>query len=324
MCPCGGVTRARLLALGLFLAAACSCFREPRTGAASQEASRQPPYPTDKGSGSVWVAESPDGGRLYLCGTIHILRESDYPLAPSYEAAYADSTKLIFELPPGSGGAALVARMRELGSLPAGETLRATVGEEVWSGIEAWSKHGGISAGSLDTMRPWLAALMITAMEYGRLGAEPDKGVDNYYEERAKCDGKPGEGLEDVEFQLRLFSKLSAEQQRELLEQTLAEVNSLPEEFEKMIAAWKHGDLEALREMLHHEAQKHPELMDLFLHNRNKAWIGKLEDCLKSGERVMVLVGSGHFAGPQGVIELLRARGCTVRRYDEWRAAAAR
>lgn len=324
MCPCGGVTRARLLALGLFLAAACSCFRGSRTGGPSAGTAPQPAYPTDKRSGSVWVAEGPGGGRLYLCGTIHILREADYPLAPSYEAAYAGSTKLIFELPPGSSGGALVTRMREMGSLPAGETLRATVGEEAWSKVEAWSKHGGLSAESLNTMRPWLAALMITALEYGRLGAEPDKGVDSYYEERARRDGKPGEGLEDVEFQISLFSQLSAEQQRELLEQTLAEVKSLPEEFEKMIAAWKHGDLEALREMLYHEAEKHPGLMDLFLHNRNKAWIGKLEACLKRGERAMVLVGTGHFAGPQGVIELLRERGCTVRRYDEWSASAAR
>ena len=48
--------------------------------------------------------------------------------------------------------------------------------------------------------------------------------------------------------------------------------------------------------------------------------IAKLEPCLKRGEHVMVLVGSGHFAGAQGVLELLRARGHTVRRYDEWSA----
>ena len=40
------------------------------------------------GNGSVWVVDGPNGGRLFLCGTIHILREKDYPLAPAYEAAY--------------------------------------------------------------------------------------------------------------------------------------------------------------------------------------------------------------------------------------------
>jgi uncharacterized protein len=84
-----------------------------------------------------------------------------------------------------------------------------------------------------------------------------------------------------------------------------------------MITAWKAGDLETLGHMLYHEAEKYPELMDLFLHDRNKAWIGKLESFLKNGEKVMVLVGTGHFAGKLGVIELLRERGYTVKRYGE-------
>jgi uncharacterized protein len=295
--------------------AVSSCTRAKEDGKA--QAGNSPAHPTEGASGSVWVVESPNGGRLYLCGTIHILRDSDYPLAPAYEAAYADSGRLVFELPPGSGGAAMVNRMRELGTLPEGETLRGIAGDKVWEQIGQWAGRAGMSAGTFTTFRPWFAALMITAVEYGRLGAQPEKGVDSYFEERAARDKKPGEGLEDVEFQLQLFSKLSAKHQQELLEQTLAEVRTLGEEFEKMITAWKAGDLETLGHMLYHEAEKYPELMDLFLHDRNKAWIGKLESFLKNGEKVMVLVGTGHFAGKLGVIELLRERGYTVKRYGE-------
>jgi hypothetical protein len=300
--------------------AASSCTRTKEDEKA--QAGSSPAHPTEGASGSVWVVESPGGGRLYLCGTIHILRDSDYPLAPAYEAAYADSERLVFELPPGSGGTEMVNRMRELGSLPEGETLRSIAGEKVWEQIGEWARRAGMLADTFSTLHPWFAALMITAVEYGRLGAQPEKGVDSYFEERAARDKKPGEGLEDVEFQLQLFSNLSAKQQQELLKQTLAEVRTLGEEFEKMITAWKAGDLETLSHMLYHEAEKYPELMDLFLHERNRAWIGKLENHLKKGEKVMVLVGTGHFAGKLGVIELLRERGYTVRRYGE--AAAAR
>lgn len=265
--------------------------------------------------GSVWMVESPDsGGRLYLCGTIHVLRSADYPLASAYEAAYADSTKLLFELPPGSsGGSTLVTRIQELGMLPPDQKLQDIVSKSTWERVEAWAASRKTPASRFSRYRPWFAAITIAAVEYAVLGAEPDRGVDSHFEERAARDGKPGEGLETVDFQLNLFANLTAAQQEDLLRQTLAEVKSLPDEFKKMIDAWKQGDLEALRRMLYHEAERYPELMDLFLHDRNKVWLAKFEQCLKRGERVMVLVGAGHLAGELGVIELFKAKGYHVR-----------
>lgn len=276
--------------------------------------------PTKAGSaapqGSVWMVDSPDtGGRLYLCGTIHVLRSADYPLASAYETAYADSTRLLFELPPGSsGGSALSTRIQELGMLPPEQKLQDMVDKSTWERMEVWAASRKTPASRFSRYRPWFAAITIAAVEYAVLGAEPDRGVDTHFEERAAKDGKPGEGLETVDFQLNLFANLTAAQQEDLLRQTLAEVKSLPEEFKKMIDAWKEGDLETLRQMLYHEAERYPDLMDLFLHDRNQAWLAKFEECLRKGEHVMVLVGTGHLAGEKGVIALLRKRGHTVAR----------
>ena len=67
--------------------------------------------------------------------------------------------------------------------------------------------------------------------------------------------------------------------------------------------------------MLFREAEQYPDLMDIFLLNRNKAWIERLDAFLKKGERVMLLVGTGHLTGNQGLIELLKAKGYKVERY---------
>lgn len=267
-------------------------------------------------SGSVWLATSESGGRLYLCGTIHILRESDYPLAPAYEAAYADAQKLIFELPPGSSHSGdMNAKMQKLAALPQGATLESTLGKEMSATVFKWAEKHGLPAASVSGFQPWFLALMIAVVEYGEIGAQPDKGVDTYFEARAARDKKPGEGLETVEFQINLFSKLTAAQQKDLLKQTLAEVGKLSGEFAKMIKAWKEGDLVVLHDMLYREAEQYPELMDIFLISRNKAWIERLDQCLKKGERVMLLVGAGHLTGKQGLIELLKAKGYKVERY---------
>jgi uncharacterized protein len=269
-----------------------------------------------KASGSVWVATSDTGGKLYLCGTIHILRESDYPLAPAYEAAYADAQKLVFELPPGSGsGGDMNAQMQKLAALPKGATLEDIIGKEMAASVFTWAGKRRIPTASVSGYQPWYVALMIAAVEYGELGAQPDKGVDSYFESRAAHDKKPGEGLETVAFQIGLFSRLTAVQQKELLQQTLQEVKTIPEEFSKMIAAWKEGDLVALHEMLFREAARYPDLMNIFLLDRNKTWIKHLDESLKKGERVMLLVGAGHLTGKEGLIELLKAKGYQVERY---------
>lgn len=270
------------------------------------------------GDGSVWVVDAPNGGRLFLCGTIHILREQDYPLAPAYEAAYTYSNKLVLELPPGAASSAeLTSRMSQLGQYPANTSLQANVSKETWEEVKKWATKRGLDPSSLNRFRPWFVALMIPSIEYAALGAKADKGVDNFFEERAKKDGKPAEGLETVEFQIQLFASLSEKQQRELLEQTLGEISSVKEEFEKMIKAWKYGQLDELQEMLFREAEKYPDLMDLFLTARNLSWMDRLEQMIKRGEKVMVLVGTGHFTSDTGLIELFRKRGYRVRHYRE-------
>ena len=271
------------------------------------------------GDGSVWVADGGDkGGRLFLCGTIHILREDDYPLAPGYEAAYMYSDKIVLELPPGAAsGPELSRKMAQIGMYSADAALEANVSPEAWQKVKEWGKKRGLDASSLNRYRPWFVSLIMTATEYSVLGARPDLGVDTHFEKRAKEDGKPGEGLETAEFQIQLFASLSDQQQRELLDQTLNEVSTVAVEYEKMISAWKHGDLGKLQEMLFREAEKHPDLMNKFLIARNLMWIDRLDTMLKNGEKVMVLVGTGHMTGDSGLLELLRQRGHRVRHYSE-------
>ncbi|MES2597165.1 MAG: TraB/GumN family protein [Verrucomicrobiota bacterium] len=281
-----------------------------------------PPAATGKPAprGSVWVADREGKpGKLFLCGTIHILRESDYPLPAGYGIAYRNSSKLVLELPPGASEAPeFQARLMELGQYPAGETLQASVSPELWKEFEAWTKRRNVSLSRVERFRPWLAALVITSTEYASLGAKVDKGADHHYEAMAKRDGKPGEGLETVEFQLQLFTQLTPAMQEEMLAQTLVEVRDVSQEFEKMISAWKNGELEVLHEMLTREAEKYPDLMNLFLTNRNRAWMDRLDAMLQRGENVMLLVGAGHLGGERdGVLALLRQRGYRVRHVTE-------
>lgn len=271
------------------------------------------PAQVGSGQGCVWKVSAKGGGQLYLCGTIHLLRASDYPLPPAYEAAYADSEELILELSPGAGsGQELSNRMRQLGTLPASDSLQSLLPERDWKKVADWSGKRGLDPAVMDRFRPWFVSLLMVATEYAALGAAPDRGVDQFFEDRAAKDGKPGTGLETVEQQLALFSGMTPEQEKEVLEQTLAEMATVEAEFENMISAWRTGDLEALQDLLFREAEHYPDLMEAFLYRRNRAWVPELEKVLARGGRAMVLVGAGHLGGELGVISLLRQKGYKV------------
>jgi len=271
-----------------------------------------------EGRGSVWIVEGKQGGRLFLCGTIHILREQDYPLAEVYDQAYERSDELILELPPGaSQSGALAARMAELGRLRNGEQLEKLIGPEDWSRLLGWAKKRGLSGGAISGYRPWYVSLILVSLEYGRLGASQEHGVEQVFEERAKREGKPGRGLETVEFQLQLFAGMSAEQEKGVLRQTLDELETVEAEYERMIRFWKEGKMDELQALLMREAKEYPELMEAFLAARNRAWLPQLEAVLAQQGRAMVLVGAGHLGGEEGLISLLEGKGHVVRHAAE-------
>lgn len=288
------------LALGLCAVPACGSADEKKQAATT-------------GASSVWLIEK-GGQRLYIGGTIHLLREEDYPLPAVFEEAYRNSGKLVFELPPGSeGDGEVVLRMRQMGSYGEGDDLSLHIGEGTLRKVLAWADDHAFPKSSITKMRPWFLALTIATIEYQQLGADAGRGVDQHFEQRAKEDGKPGEGLETVEFQLSIFSKLSDKLQEELLMQTFAEAETMQKDFTELISAWRSGDAAKLQEFLFRDADKYPELMEDFLLKRNKAWIPPLLKYLERGEKVFVLVGAGHLGGKGGVLELLKEKGCTVK-----------
>ncbi len=261
---------------------------------------------------SVWVVSS-GNNRIYVGGTIHVLRKSDYPIPQAFEKAYKDSTKLVLELAPGARDIPRGReRMRKLGTYPPGDNLGKHVSDGTLARALAWGKTNSFSKESLLKLRPWYLALKMSAIAYQHLGAETDKGLESYFEKRAREDGKAGDGLETVDFQINLFAALSSLQQEQMLLQTMRELKGIKENFEGVLDAWRAGDNDKLQSLIYHDAPEYPELTEELVLERNSAWVPPLEEYLRNGERVFVLVGAAHLGGKGGVLDLLKKRNYTV------------
>ena len=271
----------------------------------------EPPKPL------LWKV-SDDDNALYLLGSFHLLKPSDYPLAPSTDAAFADAERVVFELSPSDlSSPALVQGMQQAALRSDGRTLQQSLPPETWAKLEAHLASRGQAAANFQAMDAWFVSLMVAIIEMQAAGLDATAGLDKHFAQRTVDAGKPTGGLETIAQQIALFEEMTPQQQVESLQDTLEEIDELQASIEKMHALWRAGDADGLYAETGAEMKvEFPELYARVNRDRNLAWLPRLKQMLddSDGDDTLVIVGAMHLLGDDGVVELLRREGYTVER----------
>ena len=247
---------------------------------------------------------------VYILGSIHVLRPSDYPLAPAVLNAYKDANSIFMEvnlaeLDPQRMQTELLASAR----LPEGKKLPGIMGDARYKRAQVLAQEVGIDIGIFDAFAPWFAAEAISQLQLLQLGFQPKSGVEMFFLERARADGKSVAGLETVHDQIALFDALSMEEQADYLVSSLEEAHDLPHEVAAMVHAWASGDMQWFADQLKAEIGRDPVLYDSVLVARNRKWVPKIEALLNDDKNYLVIVGTAHLVGQGSVIALLKKDG---------------
>src|ERR1700704_4599838 len=180
---------------------------------------------------------------VYLLGSIHVLRPSDYPLAPVVLEAYGNAKSVLMEVNLEEMGSAQVqGEMLASATLPEGKTLPDVLGKQRYGRADALAHDVGLELSLFDQFAPWFAAEAISQQQLMQLGFQPESGVEMYFMERARNDGKSVAGLETVHDQISLFQNMSLDTQAEYLLSSLEQAHELPRQIESMVHAWQRGD----------------------------------------------------------------------------------
>ena len=295
-----------LAAIPIFLAISARADDLPKP-----DSKAAPPSAAPKGL--VWKLE---GGAvpIYLVGSFHLLRREDLPYPPSIDAAYADSQQVWFEIPPGQmEDPKVVLKMMTSGMLGADKSLKDVIPADVWKKVRDWDGDPTMKL-AMSKMRPWMAALTITMVEYQKMGADPNLGLEKTIEKKAKADGKETGGFETADFQLGLFSGLTDAQQADMLAETFSELKESKKMISDMLKSWKEGKVDELAKELDAGFKDYPDMKKLLLTDRNESWVEPIEKLAKGTKKTMILVGAGHLCGPGSVIDLLQKKGWKLRR----------
>lgn len=263
---------------------------------------------------AVWkVSKGED--YLYLAGTVHVLRASDYPLPREFEQAYADADRLFFETDIGAmNDVSLQQRMMTQMTYQDGRTLRTVLNEEAYQALSEFVETAGvpIPMAMMQTFKPGLLISTITLLEFQKLGFTP-QGVDSYFFTRAMGDGKDRGELETLDEQIALLAGMGEGAESEYILYSLKDFEDLDIAIEDMVAAWRAGDVDSLDEQFVAEMMEaSEELYDSMLVRRNHAWLPRIEAMFDEAGIEYVLAGVAHMVGDDGLLALLRDRGYEV------------
>jgi len=239
------------------------------------------------------------------------MKAGSYPLSPAIEGAFKGAGIVVFETDIDQMGKAAVSLLAA-GTLSGEDTLKDVVPKELYREVSQRFDDLGMGIGAFDKMKPWMVAMSLTSYELMRGGYLGSEGIDSHFSSRAKTEGKPQQGLETIEFQTSLFVDLSAEESVEFLQYTMTDLDTMIPLIDEIVVAWKRGDSARIEELLVDGFSDHEALYDRLVTQRNLRWLPQIEELFRGDVDAMVVVGSLHLVGEQGLIELLRAKGFEV------------
>jgi len=262
---------------------------------------------------AAWRVTGEDTGELLLLGSVHYLRQEDYPLPSNIDELYQQADKLVMELDLDDLDTLSVENLFvEAGTLPPGSSLQTVLTPAVYELAETRSAEFGLDLAFATRLEPWLVAITLMDLGMNALGFNASRGLEQHLLRRATSDGKQVLGLETLEDQIHVFDQLSIKEQEALLLQTLNEIDSADDAMDELLNAWRDGRVNVLANELTANFEDFPILYRHLVIDRNERWLDPLRQLLETGERYLVVVGALHLVGNDSVIELLQHQGLSV------------
>ncbi len=254
----------------------------------------------------------------WLFGTIHVGRPEFYPLPPSRLTQLKRADAIVLEADISDTSRAIAATQKYAVFAEGAPGLETRLTPELRQRVEAVLSRNQLDLAPMMRMKPWMLANVLALFEAAQAGYVPALSVEAYLLRVAKADNKPILEFEGIEQQFELFEKAPWATQVAFLEEALkaVETRGARRELNRIVQAWETADRASLERLLA-EMRAQSSLgsrftVDTILLGRHPQMVRKIETMMASGKSYVFAVGALHLVGPQGLVELLRARGYTL------------
>lgn len=243
----------------------------------------------------------------YLFGTIHMICKEDFLLSETAKQKFNSSKQVYLELDMDDPQLQMM-MMQQL-QLPSNESLKNKFDESDFKALDSFlMKEMNMNLAVFDQFKPMMVMSLLAQRV---LSCAEMESYEMNFVKMATEQKKELLGLEKVEDQLAVFDAIPDSLEIRSIMNMVNDFDAQKKEFNRMSTIYKSQDLEALYQLI----AESPEMMgsqELLLDRRNRNWIPVMDSAMKKTPTFFA-VGAGHLGGNQGVLELLRKQGYSVK-----------
>jgi uncharacterized protein YbaP (TraB family) len=261
---------------------------------------------------ALWTAHGPHA-TMVLFGSVHLLPPGLDWQPPALSQALASAKEIWFELPiDGATAAAAQKLARDKGFVARGDLFARLTPADA-ERLKAACARVAVPPALLASMRPWLAEVTLSLAQDAQAGGAAGQGVDQQISDHV-APTVPRHAFETARQQIDFLAAAPMAEQLASLDETIAEIADDPDLFRRVVDSWLRGDVAALRkDALEPLIKSSPTMYRRLITERNRRWSAVLAHRLETEDGVIVVVvGTAHLIGPEGVPALLRERGFNV------------
>jgi uncharacterized protein YbaP (TraB family) len=241
----------------------------------------------------------------YVFGTFHIMCAEDYLMSEIIKQKFTEQVVLELDMDDPQ----MMVQMQQQMFMKDGKSLKDLLSKEDYDEIGNYFTDSlKIPFQMLDKVKPFA----LTSMLYPKILGCPIQSFEMDFVKLGKAEKKEILGLETVTDQMGVFDAIPYQKQAEDLVGAIEDMDDSKAEFDKLVATYKTEDIDAIAKIIAEEDNGYAEYTDILLNNRNQNWIAKISDFAKK-KSTFFAVGAGHLGGKEGVVNLLREAGYTVK-----------
>lgn len=272
------------------------------------------------------ITKNGSNNKIYLFGSIHIANTNKLNFPDYVNNAFNQSNYIAceFDLIEFQKDQNKVMQMMQDMLYQDGSTIKDHLSTNTYNKLVNFLKEKEMYSEIYDIYKPIFFESLITNIMANDTKIATNDGIDAYFLNKAKKEGKKILEIESADYQTNLLSNFSDKLYElmlvDLIDNYDQEVKSLMDLYE----AWKKGDIERIlnessdeleiksnytKEEINLIKEYNKDLID----NRNIDMTNKLIEYFNNNYDTFYMVGAAHLVGDKGIAHLLETKGYTVK-----------
>jgi len=244
----------------------------------------------------------------YFFGTMHILCAGDAAISPNFNKVINKVGQVYFEIDMDD----LMQMFGGMGAMGMadGKKLKDLYSEADYEKVKAYfEQNGQLPFSMIENFKPLLLSAMVgeDAMDC------PQKdGMELRIMELATKRKLEIKGLETMAFQAGIMDSIPYDEQAKQLLESIDSAGTQKVQMAQLVAEYKGQNLDSIEALTKSEEGGVSKYLDLMLYSRNRNWAEQFGAIAKE-KSTLFAVGAGHLPGVEGVLNLLRKKGYTLK-----------